>query len=105
MFESFTGRKQQSEAGPRPKEAENEPRKTRFLDVPSGIAMDLEFRISGGCERKTGAIDLMKDPVPHAQPRVKTGLSATAAGRFGLDTGLFMSPVPTMRLIAKKKAR
>jgi hypothetical protein len=65
----------------------------------------LKFRISGGCERKTGAIDLMKDPVPHAQPRVKIGLSATAAGRFGLDTGLFMSPVPTMRLIAKKKAR
>ena len=28
MFESLTGRKQQSEAGPRPKEAENEPRKT-----------------------------------------------------------------------------
>ena len=76
-----------------------------LLDVPSGIAMDSEFRISGGCERRTGAIDLMEDPVPHAQPRVKTDLSATAVGGFGLDTGLFMRPVATMRFMAKTKAR
>ncbi len=37
----------------------------RLLDVPSGIAMDSEFRISGGCERRTGTIDLMEDPVAH----------------------------------------
>ncbi len=55
--------------------------------------MDFEFRFSGGCERRTGAIALMEDPVPHAQPRVKTGLSATSVGGFGLDTGLFMRPV------------
>jgi hypothetical protein len=61
--------------------------------------------ISGGCEGKTGAIDLMKGPVPYAQPRVKTGLSATAVGGFGLDTGLFVRPVATMRFMAKIKAR
>ena len=67
--------------------------------------MDSEFRISGGCERRTGAIDLMEDPVPHAQAHVKTGLSATAVGGFGLDMGLFMRPVATMRFTAKTKAR
>ena len=67
--------------------------------------MDSEFWISGDCERKTGAIDLTKDPVPHAQPRVKTGLSATAVGSFGLDTGLSMRPVAIMRFMAKSKAR
>ena len=76
-----------------------------LLDVPSGIATDSEFRISGGCERRTGVIDLMEDPVPHAQPREKTGRSATAVGGFGLDTGLFMRPVATMRFTAKTKAR
>ncbi len=67
--------------------------------------MDFEFRFSGGCERRTGAIDLMKGPVPHAQPRVKTGLSATAVGGFGLDAGLFIRPVATMEFMAKTKAR
>jgi len=67
--------------------------------------MDSEFRISGDCKRRTGAIDLMEDPVPHAQPRVKTDLSATAVGDFGLDSGLFMRPVATMRFMAKTKAR
>jgi len=76
-----------------------------LLDVPSGIAMDSEFRISGGCERSTGAINLMEGPVPHAQPRVKTGLSATAVGSFGLDTGLFMRSMATMRFMAKTKTR
>ena len=30
----------------------------RLFDAGSGIAMDSKFRISGGCERRTGAIDL-----------------------------------------------
>jgi len=47
----------------------------------------------------------MKGPVPHAQPRVKTGLSATVVGGFGPDTGLFMRPVATMGFMAKTKAR
>ncbi len=67
--------------------------------------MDSEFRISGGCERRTGAIDLMKDPVLHGQPDVKTGFSATAVGGFGLDTGLLMRPATIMRFMAKTKAR
>ena len=56
-----------------------------------------KFWILGDRDRRTGAIDLMEESVPHAQPRVKTGLSATAVGGFGLDTGLFMRPVATMR--------
>ncbi len=79
--------------------------KNRLLDVPSGITMDSEFRISGSCERRTGAIDLMKGPVPHDQPPVKTGLSATAVGGFGLDTGLLMRPATIMRFMARTKAR
>ena len=59
----------------------------------------------GGWERRTGAIDLMNGPVPHAQPLVKTVLSATTIGGFDLDTGLFMRYVATMRYIAKTKAR
>ncbi len=47
----------------------------------------------------------MKGPVPHAQPLVKTVLSAGAVGGFGLDTGLFMRPVATMGIMAKTKAR
>ena len=47
----------------------------------------------------------MKGPVPHAQPLVKTVLSATAVSGFGLDMGLFMRPVATMRFIAKTMAR
>jgi hypothetical protein len=74
-----------------------------FLDVPSGIAMDSEFRILGDCERRTCAIDLMKYRVPHAQRSAKTDLSAAAVGDFGLDTGLFMRPVATARLMAKTK--
>ena len=67
--------------------------------------MDSEFWISGGCERRTGVMDLMEDPAPYAQPHVKTGLSATAFGGSGLDTGLFLRHVATMRFMAKTKAR
>ena len=66
--------------------------------------MDSEFRISGCCERRNGAIDLMEAPVPHALPRVKTGFSATAVGGFDLDTGLFIRPVATIRFMAQTKA-
>ena len=57
----------------------------RLFDVGSGIAMDSKFRISGGCERRTGAIDLgfPKDqrptsrspdlPLPAARARDRSG--------------------------------
>lgn len=57
--------------------------------------MESAFRISCGCERRVGAIGLMKNRVPHAQRSVKTGLSAAAFGELGLNTGLFMRPVTT----------
>lgn len=43
----------------------------------------------------------MDDSVAHAQAHVKTGLSATADGGFGLDATLSMRPVATMSLKAK----
>ena len=57
----------------------------RLFDVGSGTAMDSKFRISGGCERRTGAIDLgfPKDrrptsrspdlPLPAARARDQSG--------------------------------
>ena len=63
-----------------------------------------KFRISSGCERRAGTIDLMEVSLPHVQSHVKTDLSVTAVGVFGLDTGLFMRPVATMRFMAKTKA-
>jgi hypothetical protein len=78
----------------------------RIFDVPTGIGpigigMDSVVQISGGCERRNGAFDLMEAPVPHAQHRVNTGFSATAVSGFGIDAGLSISPVATIKLTAK----
>ncbi len=63
------------------------------MEFKAGIATVTKLQI--------GAIKHGMESVAHAQTRVKTSLSATVNGGFGLDATLFMRLVAAMSLMAK----
>jgi hypothetical protein len=58
--------------------------------------------MSWGLREPLHVVEPMVMMVPYAQPQVKTGLSATACGGFGLDMGLGTRSLTTKSSIARE---